>query len=131
MPLNPKRGEVWYVDLEPTRGAEMKKTRPCLVISVDTAGRLPLRLVAPITGWQEAFAAATWIVRIESEPGTGLSKTSAADMLQMRGADLSRFDPAGRVGVLSADQMRARRPSASASSPSTAAAIMSNTAASR
>ena len=28
----PKRGEVWLVDFEPTRGAEIKKTRPALVI---------------------------------------------------------------------------------------------------
>jgi mRNA interferase MazF len=29
----PKRGEVWWVRLDPTLGSEMAKTRPCLVIS--------------------------------------------------------------------------------------------------
>lgn len=31
----PKRGEVWWVRLDPTRGSEIKKTRRCLVLSTD------------------------------------------------------------------------------------------------
>jgi mRNA interferase MazF len=29
----PRRGEIWWVNLDPTTGAEIKKTRPCVVIS--------------------------------------------------------------------------------------------------
>ncbi|HTB19082.1 MAG TPA: type II toxin-antitoxin system PemK/MazF family toxin [Bryobacteraceae bacterium] len=29
----PRRGEIWWVNLDPTVGAEIKKTRPCVVIS--------------------------------------------------------------------------------------------------
>lgn len=29
----PRRGEIWWVNLDPTVGAEIQKTRPCLVIS--------------------------------------------------------------------------------------------------
>jgi mRNA interferase MazF len=36
----PKRGEVWWVSLDPTQGAEIKKTRPCVVIGSDTLNRL-------------------------------------------------------------------------------------------
>ncbi len=50
MPVNPKRGEVWWVSLDPTRGAEMQKTRPAVVLSSNRLGRLPLRLVVPLTG---------------------------------------------------------------------------------
>jgi mRNA interferase MazF len=32
-----RRGEVWRVQLDPTRGAEIQKTRPCLIISNDNA----------------------------------------------------------------------------------------------
>ena len=32
---NPKRGEIWLVKLNPTRGQEMRKTRPVVVISSD------------------------------------------------------------------------------------------------
>ena len=35
-----KRGDVWWVSLDPTQGAEIRKTRPCLVLSHDTLNRL-------------------------------------------------------------------------------------------
>lgn len=31
-----RRGEVWWVGLDPTQGAEIKKTRPCVVLTHDT-----------------------------------------------------------------------------------------------
>lgn len=31
----PRLDEVWLVSLDPTRGSEIKKTRPCLVVSPD------------------------------------------------------------------------------------------------
>jgi len=33
--IQPKQDEVWLVSLDPTRGSEIKKTRPCVVISPD------------------------------------------------------------------------------------------------
>ena len=35
-----RRGDLWWVSLDPTQGAEIKKTRPCLVLSHDTVNRL-------------------------------------------------------------------------------------------
>jgi mRNA interferase MazF len=35
----PLRGEVWWVELDPTRGSEIQKTRPCVVISDDVINR--------------------------------------------------------------------------------------------
>src|SRR5260370_5973495 len=32
---SPRRGEVWWVRLEPTLGSEISKTRPCLVLTGD------------------------------------------------------------------------------------------------
>jgi mRNA interferase MazF len=34
-----RRGEVWWVDLDPTRGSEIRKTRPAVVLSVDALNR--------------------------------------------------------------------------------------------
>jgi len=34
------RGEVWWVSLDPTQGPEIKKTRPCLVLTADTLNRM-------------------------------------------------------------------------------------------
>lgn len=31
----PKRGEVWWVRLDPSQGSEIAKTRPCVVLSVN------------------------------------------------------------------------------------------------
>lgn len=49
---NPKRGEVWRVNFDPTIGTEIKKTRPAVVISSDAVGKLPIKLVAPIIDWK-------------------------------------------------------------------------------
>ena len=46
----PRRGEVHLVGLDPTRGREMKKTRPCLVVSPDELNaHLQTVIVAPLT----------------------------------------------------------------------------------
>ena len=45
-----KRGEVYWVELDPTKGSEIRKTRPCLIVSPDDMNAvLPRVLVAPIT----------------------------------------------------------------------------------
>jgi len=33
--MNPRRGEIWWVTLDPTVGSEISKTRPCLVLTTD------------------------------------------------------------------------------------------------
>lgn len=87
----PQRGEVWLVSLDPTLGAELKKTRPAVVISSDAVGRLPTKLVAPITDWKDHYARNIWHVYIEPDSTNGLSKPSAVDALQLRGLDYQRF----------------------------------------
>ena len=45
-----ERGEVYWVHLDPTRGSEIRKTRPALVISPDDMNRaLPRVIIAPLT----------------------------------------------------------------------------------
>ena len=38
--MEPQRGEVWWVNLDPTQGSEIKKTRPCLVLTTNVLNRL-------------------------------------------------------------------------------------------
>ena len=46
----PSRGEVFLVELDPTRGSEIRKTRPCVVISPDElTHHLRTTIVAPLT----------------------------------------------------------------------------------
>ncbi len=98
--IDPKRGEVWYVDLDPTQGAELQKKRPCVVISADTVGRLPLRLVVPLTTWQAAFVSRPWLAKVEATTQNGLPRDSAADTFQVRSVSLQRFG-SDSIGVLS------------------------------
>lgn len=51
-----QRGEVFLVDLDPTRGAEMRKTRPCVVLSPDELNaHLLTFIVAPMTTGGHAY----------------------------------------------------------------------------
>jgi mRNA interferase MazF len=50
------RGEVWWVNLDPTVGTEINKTRPALVVSPDDMnGKLPRVIVAPLTSKGQAL----------------------------------------------------------------------------
>lgn len=101
--ISPRRGEVWRVDLEPTRGAEMQKIRPAVVLSSNRLGRLPLRLVVPLTGWNEGYSQLAWMTHVEPSAGNGLTKSSAADAFQTRGVSLERFGD--RLGTLSEEAL--------------------------
>jgi mRNA interferase MazF len=48
---SPGRGEVWFADLDPTRGHEQRGTRPVLVLSVDSFNGGPAGIVTvlPVT----------------------------------------------------------------------------------
>lgn len=85
------RGEVWLVNLDPTVGTEIRKTRPVIVINSDAVGTLPIRLVAPLTEWKDTLAGKVWLVKVAPDSNNGLAKISAADTLQLRGLDISRF----------------------------------------
>ena len=87
----PKRGEIWLVNFDPTVGTEIKKVRPAIVISSDAAGKLPIKLVAPVTDWKPYFAKNFWHVQIEPDKEIGITKASAINILQLRGMDLQRF----------------------------------------
>ena len=44
-----KRFEVWLINLDPTMGREINKTRPCVMISPNEMSSLSTVLVAPMT----------------------------------------------------------------------------------
>jgi mRNA interferase MazF len=97
---------VWIVNFEPSVGAEIKKSRPAIVISSDAVGRLPIKLVAPITDWKDHFAGNIWHVPIDPDSANGLSKPSAIDALQIRGLDTQRFiRKLGEVSTTTLDEV--------------------------
>jgi len=90
-------------DFDPTIGDEINKKRPCLIINSDSIGKLQIRLVAPITEWKDAFLNNLWHVRIKPDMKNGLIKTSAIDVLQLRGVATQRFIK--KLGYVSALQI--------------------------
>ncbi len=87
----PRRGEIWLVDFDPAMGAEIRKARPAVVLSVDTMGRLPLRIVVPVTDWKPQFASFPWFVELPASPTNGLAKGSGADCFQTKSVSETRF----------------------------------------
>jgi mRNA interferase MazF len=87
---NPKRGEIWLVDFNPTKGAEINKVRNALVISSDAVGVLPIKLVVPITTWNDSFADKYWLVKVAPSTNNGLTQDSAIDTLQIRSVDVNK-----------------------------------------
>jgi mRNA interferase MazF len=76
----------------------MDKTRPAAVMNLTTIGRLPLRMVVPVTTWQPRYAQLAWFVRLPADASNGLSQESGADTFQVRCVSLDRF--IRRLGVL-------------------------------
>jgi len=86
-----KQSEIWLINLDPTIGAEIKKTRPAVIVNDNTLGRLPLKIIVPITEWKENYYIAPWMVKIEPDNQNKLDKTSAADCFQVRSISELRF----------------------------------------
>ena len=90
------RGEIWLVNLDPTIGDEIRKVRPAIIVNRDALTVLSLRIVVPLTGWQERFNDSDWLVRVDPDSSNGLDKVSAADAFQVRSVlTLPRKQPSG------------------------------------
>jgi mRNA interferase MazF len=85
------RGEVHLVGLDPTKGSEIRKTRPCLIVSPDELNRhLRTVIVAPMTTGGQAYP---WRV-----PCRFQSRTGFVALDQLRTVDTERL--VGRLGRL-------------------------------
>lgn len=85
------RGEVWLLNLDPIIGSEIQKTRPVVIVSSNSMGILPLRVIVPLTDWKERYQQAAWMVQVSPDAQNGLSKVSAADTFQIRSVSTDRF----------------------------------------
>ena len=102
-----KQGEIWQVNLDPTLGSEMKKSRPCIILNNDMVGKLALKVIAPLTDFKEHYVLVPWMVTIEPNPQNGLSKKSSIDLFQVRSLSQKRL--AHRVGYAEEDILEACR----------------------
>ncbi|MCL5991935.1 MAG: type II toxin-antitoxin system PemK/MazF family toxin [Bacteroidetes bacterium] len=94
-----KRGEIWLINLDPTLGAEIKKTRPAVIVNDDELGVLPLKVVIPLTDWKDNYRIAPWMVKILPNKSNNLNKVSSADCFQIRSISEERF--IRKIGKLS------------------------------
>ena len=86
------RFEVWWVNLEPTKGSEIRKTRPCVIVSPDELAALKTVIVAPMTSQGFDFPS-----RISCE----FAEKQALILLdQMRAVDKDRL--LEKMGILEA-----------------------------
>ena len=86
------RFEVWWVNMEPTKGSEIRKTRPCVIISPDELAALKTVIVAPMTSQGFDFPS-----RISCE----FAEKQALILLdQMRAVDKDRL--LEKMGILEA-----------------------------
>ncbi|MEK7099153.1 MAG: type II toxin-antitoxin system PemK/MazF family toxin [Patescibacteria group bacterium] len=98
----PKRGEVYLVSFDPTVGAEVKKTRPALILQNDIGNRYsPITIVAAITSRAEEDLYPTDV--LVKSPAGGLRVDSLVLLDQIRSIDKQRLIQ--RLGVLNEDSM--------------------------
>jgi mRNA interferase MazF len=95
--VQPRRGEVYLVNFDPTLGAEIQKTRPALIVQNDVANRhSAITIVAAITSQFDEPLYPTEV--LISPPQGGLRTDSVALLNQIRAIDKRRL--LRRLGIL-------------------------------
>jgi len=103
-PSESLRGDIWDIDLGPTKGSEIQKLRPCVIISSDSINQNSnVRLVVPLTEWKPSRDNYHWFVPIEPSAQNGLTKKSGANVLQTRCVSIERFHV--KKGIISAEDI--------------------------
>lgn len=93
------RGEVWWVEFDPSVGSEIRKTRPAVIVSNDAANRnLPRVMAMPLTSNVERVYPGEAVVAID-----GQRSKAMAD--QIMAADKRRLK--SRLGMLTRADMLA------------------------
>lgn len=106
-----KQGEIWLINLDPTVGAEIRKTRPAIIVSDDSLGKLPLKIIVPITDWKDKYEIAPWMIKLEPNSKNGLTKDSSADCFQVRSVSQERFvNKIGNISEIIADKIKVGLP---------------------
>ena len=98
-PVAPRRGEVWWVRLDPTLGSEIGKTRPCLVLTRDILNaRRRTVVVVPLSSSPPPSPPLLVAIRCAGQPAVAVTD-------QVRAIAKERFRE--RLDVLSAEDLTA------------------------
>ncbi len=94
----PRRGDVYWVNLDPTIGTEVRKTRPAVILSNNAQNEVgPRVLAAPITSNTSRVYSFEALIRVDGKPAKAM-------LDQVRCLDQSRLG--GYIGVLTAPEMK-------------------------
>lgn len=94
--------EIRWIDLEPTRGAETKKTRPCVIMQANIVNQdSKTIIVAPILPGHKNWLFA---VNIFPSANNGLDKERHINIKQLRAVDISRIK--NRQGILEHEYLK-------------------------
>ncbi len=98
----PQRGEVWLVSFDPTRGAEIRKTRPALIVQNNIGNRWSsITIVAAISSrFEQPVRPVEVVIRA---PEAGLNVDSVVLLNQIRSVDKERL--IHRIGAVNAGTM--------------------------
>ncbi|NIA09729.1 MAG: type II toxin-antitoxin system PemK/MazF family toxin [Nitrospiraceae bacterium] len=94
-----KTGEIYWVNLDPTIGDEIKKRRPVIVINGGHDKHLKLAIAVPVTAWNPYWEENPFFVSLEPNSNNGLEKKSVVDCFQIRAISHKRF--AEKIGNIS------------------------------
>jgi len=98
-----KAGEIFWVNLDPTIGDEIKKRRPVVVLNGGHDKHLKLAIVVPVTAWSSYWEKNPFFVSLEPNTKRGLKKKSVVDCFQIRAVSHNRF--AEKIGELSNEEI--------------------------
>ena len=98
-----KRGDIYWVNLDPTIGQEIRKRRPVIVVNEGHEKHLKLAIVVPVTEWDPRWGQNPFFVPLEPGGKSGLKKKSAVDCFQIRAISRRRF--AEKIGEISGEAM--------------------------
>jgi len=101
--INPQRSEIWRVAFDPTKGQEIQKTRPAVVITAPGMGRNKLKVVVPIIAWKPHYTKFLWMFKLSPSQTNGLTKESSADASQVKSVSVERFGK--QLGSVTADEL--------------------------
>jgi len=98
-----KAGEIYWVNLDPTIGDEIKKRRPVVVLNGGHDKHLKLAIVVPVTAWSSYWEKNPFFISLEPNTKGGLKKKSVVDCFQIRAVSHNRF--AEKIGDLSNEEI--------------------------
>ena len=96
-----KRGDIWLVNLDPTVGHEIKKSRPAVVIQNDLGNKYsPITIIAPITSQN---LEKVYPIEVLLNGDSGLKKASKILLNQIRAIDKRRLIK--KLGIVNKDNI--------------------------